>query len=101
MDDPRKVILRPVITEKSTMLTERVNKNGQPQNAYTFKVDRRASKPEIRQAVEAIFRVKVLSVKTLWQRGKLRRTRRGGVTRQTNWKKAVVTLHEGHKIELF
>lgn len=101
MDDPRKIILRPIITEKSTQLIERQNPSGEPQNAYSFKVHRRATKPEIRQAVEAIFGVKVRAVKTLWRRGKIRRTRRGGVTRQTDWKKAIVTLRAGHKIELY
>lgn len=101
MDDPRKIILRPIITEKSTRLIERVTAGGEPQNAYSFKVHRGATKPEIRQAVEAIFGVKVRAVKTLWRRGKIRRTRRGGVTHQTDWKKAVVTLRAGHKIELY
>jgi len=98
--DPRQVIVEPVITEKSTELIERVNKNGVPQNTYSFRVDRRATKTEIRQAVEAIFNVKVRSVNTLWRRGKVRRTRRGGVTRLPDWKKAMVTLREGHRIEL-
>ena len=100
MDDPRKVILLPVITEKSTELSEGENKKGEPRNAYTFKVARRASKPEIRQAVEAIFNVKVKSVNTLYRRSKLRRTRRGGQTRTSEWKKAIVTLRQGQKIEL-
>ncbi len=101
MDDPRKIIIKPIITEKSTDLIERANRNGVPQNAYSFQVHNRAAKPEIRQAIEALFNVKVRAVKTLWQRGKLRRTRRGGVTRQSNWKKAIVTLREGHRIELY
>lgn len=100
MDDPRKVILLPVITEKSTQLAEDENEKGEPRNAYTFKVARRATKPEIRQAVEAIFNVKVKSVNTLYRRSKLRRTRRGGRTRTSEWKKAIVTLRQGHKIEL-
>jgi large subunit ribosomal protein L23 len=101
MNDPRRVILRPLITEKSTHLIERTNKKGVPQNAYSFQVDKRARKPEIREAVEAIFNVKVKSVNTAWKRGKLRRTRRGGVTRTSDWKKATVTLREGHRIELY
>ena len=100
MDDPRKVILLPVITEKSTQLVEAEKQNGEPQNAYTFKVARGASKPEIRQAIEAIFNVKVKSVNTLYRRSKLRRTRRGGAARTSEWKKAIVTLREGHRIEL-
>jgi large subunit ribosomal protein L23 len=101
MDDPRKVILKPLVTEKSTELIERTNKKGEPQNAYSFHVARAARKPEIRQAVEAIFGVKVRAVKTLWQRGKSRRTRRGGTRRTPDWKKAIVTLAEGQRIELF
>jgi large subunit ribosomal protein L23 len=99
--DPRKIILRPLITEKSTERIERLTPKGVPQNAYTFQVDRRAKKPEIREAVEAIFNVRVVSVNTQWQRGKIRRTRRGGVTHLPDWKKAVVTLRQGHKIELY
>jgi large subunit ribosomal protein L23 len=97
MDDPRKVILLPVITEKSTQLIEAETSKGEPLNAYTFKVARGASKPEIRQAVEAIFNVKVKSVNTLYRRSKLRR---GGRARTSEWKKAIVTLREGHRIEL-
>ena len=100
MDDPRKIILLPVVTEKSTHLIERTNAQGVPQNAYTFKVASHATKIEIRQAVEAIFGVKVQNVRTLWRRSKLRRNRRGGHTRTPEWKKAVVTLHEGQRIEL-
>jgi len=100
MDDPRKVILYPLVTEKSTDLISRANKKGSVQNSYSFKVARTARKPEIRQAVEAIFNVRVKAVQTLWKRGKLRRTRRGGLTRLPDWKKAIVTLREGHKIEL-
>jgi len=100
MDDPRKVILKPIVTEKSTLLAERVNPKGVPQNAYAFQVNLRSTKIEIRQAIEAIFGVKVKSVKTLWRHGKLRRTRRGGITRLPDLKRAIVTLKEGHKIEL-
>ena len=100
MDDPRKVILLPVVTEKSTELMEEPAARGRPLNQYTFKVARRATKPEIRQAVEAIFNVKVQAVNTLIRRSKLRRTRQGGRTRTQEWKKAIVTLREGHRIEL-
>ena len=100
MDDPRKIIIKPIITEKSTHLIERLTKKGVPQNSYSFKVARGATKPEIREAVQAVFGVKVRDVQTLWRRGKLRRTRRGGLTRLPDWKKAIVTLREGHKIEL-
>ena len=99
--DDHEVIRKPLVTEKSTRLIERTNKKGVPQNTYSFKVDRRATKPQIRQAVEAVFNVKVKAVKTLWQRGKPRRTRRGRMAHSSTWKKAMVTLHEGHKIELY
>ncbi len=100
MDDPRKVLLKPVVTEKSTMLSERVNPKGIPQNSYAFQVNPRSTKIEIRQAVEAIFGVKVKHVHTLWRHGKLRRTRKGGTTRLSDHKRAIVTLKEGYKIEL-
>ena len=77
MDDPRKVILEPVVTEKSTHLIERTNRKGVPQNSYCFKVNPVARKPEIRDAVERLFDVKVTGVNIIWKRGKLRRTRKG------------------------
>jgi len=101
MDDPRKVILHPVITEKSTRLMEEPNPQGIVQNAYCFKVNPRSRKPEIREAIERIFNVKVKAVQIIWKRGKLRRTRRGGETRTPDWKKAIVTLREGYKIEFY
>lgn len=87
------IILRPVITEESMM--------GQALKKYTFKVDKKATKPEIKAAVEKLFGVKVQKVNTLNVRGKLRRQGRyEGYTR--SWKKAVVTLTEGSKtIEFF
>lgn len=99
MDDPRKVILRPVVTEKMTFLTERTNKEGVAQNAYAFQVNPRATKIEIRQAVEAIFNVKVKAVRTLWRTGKIRKTRKGGITHTSDVKRAIVTLKEGQKID--
>jgi len=101
MDDPRKIILKPVITEKSTDRIEQLNPHGEPKNAYTFHVARTATKPEIREAVEAIFGVHVRSINTIWQRGKARRTRRGRATHTADWKKAIVTLRQGDKIELY
>ncbi len=101
MDDPRKVIIEPVITEKSTETIEEENAQGIPRNAYTFKVVRQATKPEIREAVEAIFGVRVTSVNTMWQRGKPRRTRQGKTTRTPDWKKAIVKLQQGDRIELY
>ena len=79
-----------VRTEKGTML--------EPERKYLFKVNNKANKIQIRQAVEEIYKVKVESVNTSMVRGKLKRVRHEeGKT--TPWKKAIVTLKEGHKIE--
>ncbi|MDQ3914640.1 MAG: 50S ribosomal protein L23 [Actinomycetota bacterium] len=90
--DPRDVILAPIVSEKSYSLLD--------QNSYTFKVHPDANKTEIRQAVEAIWGVKVLSVNTLNRKGKLKRFRfvEG---RRPGSKRAVVKLAEGDKIEIF
>jgi large subunit ribosomal protein L23 len=85
------VILRPVITEKSTRLQE--------QNQVTFRVARDASKPEIKQAVETLFRVNVRAVNTINVRGKVKRFR-GRVGRRSDYKKAIVTLAEGQSIDM-
>lgn len=85
------VIVSPVITEKSTLLSE--------QNQVMFNVARRASKPEIKAAIEALFGVKVKAVNTMTRKGKVKRFR--GVTgRQSDVKKAVVTLVEGDSIDV-
>lgn len=86
-------IVRPLITEQtSTAFQER--------GEYTFEVHPRASKPQIRTAIEQLFGVKVTGVWTSNQRGKVRRV---GTTagRRPNWKKAIVTLREGDSIEVF
>ena len=93
MRNIHEVIVRPVITEKST---DQLDRN----HAYTFVVAREANKIEIAQAVEALFNVKVQSVRTMQYRGKERRVGRH-VGRRANWKKAVVTLREGDTIEIF
>ncbi|MCU1353286.1 MAG: rplW2 [Acidimicrobiales bacterium] len=94
MKDPRDVIIRPVVSEKSYGLLE--------QNVYTFVVHKDAAKPEIRAAVEAIFDVKVTSVNTLNRKGKSVRNRRTGkVGKRPDRKRALVTLAAGDKIELF
>ncbi|MEM1046187.1 MAG: 50S ribosomal protein L23 [Pseudomonadota bacterium] len=85
------VVLSPVITEKSTMASE--------DNKIVFKVARDASKPQIKAAVEALFQVKVKSVNTLVRKGKVKRFR-GHLGRQSDYKKAVVTLQEGHAIDV-
>ncbi len=95
MKDPHDVIIRPVVSEKSFVQTE-VN------NAYTFIVHPSASKPEIKDAVEAIFDgVKVAKVNTLVRKGKQVRNRRNNtVSNRATTKRAIVTLSEG-EIELF
>ena len=91
--DPRHydVIVGPVITEKATMLSE--------QNAVVFQVSRDASKPQIKAAVEAIFDTKVVSVNTLVTEGKVK-VFRGRLGQRSDVKKAVVTLEEGHSIDV-
>ncbi|MGD9915047.1 MAG: 50S ribosomal protein L23 [Rhizobiaceae bacterium] len=85
------VIVSPVITEKSTMASE--------QNQVIFRVADKATKPQIKAAVEALFGVKVTGVNTLVRKGKLKRFR-GNVGRQSDVKKAVVTLADGHSIDV-
>ena len=84
-------IIAPVITEKSTMASEH--------NQVVFKVANGATKPEIKAAVEALFNVKVAGVNTLVRKGKLKRFR-GIKGRQKDYKKAIVTLVEGHSIDV-
>lgn len=92
MKDPRDIILRPVISEKSYGLLD--------ENKYTFVVDPRANKTEIKIAIEKIFDVKVVSVNTQNRPGK--RKRRGYIVgKRPDVKRAIVTLAEGDEIELF
>jgi large subunit ribosomal protein L23 len=92
MYDPRDIILRPVISEKSYDMIEH--------NRYTFEVAKTASKPQIADAVREIFGVTVTSVNTMNVKGKPRRVRVAkGKTR--DWKKAIVSLKEGDSIEFF
>jgi len=92
MYDPRDIIIRPVISEKSYEMIE--------QNRYTFEVAKTASKPQIATAISEIFDVTVSKVNTINVTGKPRRVRAAkGKTR--DWKKAVVTLKEGDSIEFF
>ncbi|MFZ6003750.1 MAG: 50S ribosomal protein L23 [Actinomycetota bacterium] len=96
MKDPRDVILAPVVSEKSYALAENANA------AYTFRVHPDASKPEIHDAVEAIFNVKVLKVNTLNRPGKRKRNRKtGAFGKRPDTKRAIVTLAEGQTIDLF
>ena len=87
------VIIKPLVTEKSTHLQ-------QTRNAYAFKVHPNANKPEIKKAVEAIYNVKVVDVRTMNRKGKPRRSRYKMST-TSDWKKAVVVLDENSRIELF
>ena len=91
--DPRHydVILSPVITEKATLASER--------NQVMFKVAREATKPQIKEAVEKLFDVKVKSVNTHLRKGKVKAFK-GSVGEQSETKRAVVTLEEGHRIDV-
>jgi large subunit ribosomal protein L23 len=87
------VLKRPVITEKSNAIRE-------ASNQYVFEVERSSTKSLIRAAVESIFSVRVVDVRTSIVRGKIKRIRRG-IGKRPNWKKAVVTLRKGDHIDLF
>ncbi|MQA90671.1 MAG: 50S ribosomal protein L23 [Gemmatimonas sp.] len=87
------IVIRPLVTEKSTAALER-------DGAYSFVVARDANKVEIAQAIEQLFNVKVSDVRTMQYRGKQRRLGRY-VGRRSAWKKAVVKLREGDSIEIF
>ncbi len=85
---------------KTVRVTEKGTQQASKNNQYTLVADRRANKIEIRQAVEDLFKVKVLRVNTLNVRGKLRRQRTASEGWTPTWKKAIVTLKAGDKIEL-
>lgn len=85
---------------KTVRLTEKGTRQGEKYNQYTVKADRLATKPQIKRAVEELFKVKVLSVNTLNVRGKYRRQRTAQAGKAPDWKKAIVTLKEGDKISL-
>ena len=93
MKDPYAVIKTVRVTEKGTALSEK-------NNQYQLVVDRRANKVDIKHAVEKAFKVKVLRVNTMHVRGKPRRERTIQFGRTPAWKKALVTLKEGDKIEI-
>ena len=90
--DPREVIVRPIVTEKSTLAAE----NGK----YVFEVSDRANKTQIREAVESLFEVNVTQVNVSRVRGKWRRFGRSRGKRP-DWKKATVTVQSGQTIEIF
>jgi large subunit ribosomal protein L23 len=87
------VLLRPIVTEKSTGQVEESNK-------YTFEVALKANKRQVQEAVEKIFNVNVLDVRTMIVKGKQRRWGRNPY-KTPNWKKAIVTLNEGDSITFF
>lgn len=90
-NDPRRIILRPLITEKGTDITSDAN-------GYTFLVARDANKIEIRKAVESLFSVRVTAVRTMNRRGKTKR-RGSREVKRADWKRAIVTLAEGDSVE--
>lgn len=85
---------------KTVRLTEKGTRQGEKYNQYTVVADPRANKTQIRQAVQELFKVKVARVNTLNVHGKLRRQRTVQAGKDPDWKKAIVTLKEGHKIVL-
>jgi large subunit ribosomal protein L23 len=93
MRSPYQVVLKPLLTEKGTQLKEAGNQ-------YLFRVAKTANKIEIKQAIEQLFKVTVLDVRTLHVRGKVKRLGRFQ-GRRPDWKKAVATLKEGDSIELY
>jgi len=90
---PYNILKRPLITEKSTIQKEAANQ-------LSFEVDRRANKVEIRRAVEKVFGVKVVDVRTMQKQGKVKRFGRT-LGQRNNWKKAIVTLAPGERVEFF
>jgi large subunit ribosomal protein L23 len=93
MKGPYEVVQRPLLTEKGTRLKEEANQ-------YLFRVARTATKIEIKQAIEQLFKVKVAEVRTLRVQGKVKRMGRFS-GRRAAWKKAIVTLKTGQSIELY
>jgi large subunit ribosomal protein L23 len=93
MNDPRKLIQNVRLSEKASLL-------GEKHNQYVFRVDPRANKIQIKQAIEEIFGKKVVRVNTAQYAGKKKRERRADFGRRPHWKKAIITLAEGEKIDL-
>lgn len=89
--DPREIIIKPIVSEKSYSLID--------EGKYTFEVDPRSNKTEIKQAIEHIFKVEVASVNTLNRQGKTRRTK-FGLGKRKDVKRAIVTLKSG-TIDIF
>ena len=93
MKEPTQIVANIRLTEKASLLGER-------NNQYVFRVATDANKIEIKQAIEKLFGKKVVRVNTAQYAGKKKRERRADFGRKSHWKKAVVTLAEGEKIEL-
>jgi large subunit ribosomal protein L23 len=93
MNELYDIIKTASLTEKSSVLSEKLNK-------YVFRVSPRANKIQIKNAVERMFQKKVLDVNTCNYAGKKKRERRADYGRKPHWKKAIVTLKEGEKIDL-
>ncbi|MBW2019425.1 MAG: 50S ribosomal protein L23 [Deltaproteobacteria bacterium] len=91
--NPYDIIKKPVVTEKGTIQKE-------ANNQFTFEVDRKANRVEIRHAVEKVFNVRVVKVRTMQMRGKVKRLGRT-LGKRHDWKKAIVTLAKGEHIEFF
>lgn len=92
MDD-HNIVIKPLVTEQGMHFASKLN-------AYTFEVNKKANKVQIRKAIENLYGVKVVEVRTANRQGKLRR--RGRSTGRTRtWKKAIVVLHEDFHIDLF
>jgi large subunit ribosomal protein L23 len=85
---------------KGPLVTEKLDKAREKLRQYSFVVDRAATKPQVAKAVEALFKVRVEGVQTLILRGKVKRVGRS-IGKRPNFKKAIVTLKEGDKIDLF
>ena len=93
MNEPHDLIETILLTEKATRLTE-------SQSTYVFRVRPHANKIQIKQAIEKLFQKKVVDVNTCNYAGKKKRERRADFGRKSHWKKAIVTLKEGEKIDL-
>jgi large subunit ribosomal protein L23 len=93
MNEPFDIIETASLTEKATLLSE-------TQNKYVFRVRPRANKVQIKKAIETLFQKKVVDVNTCNYAGKKKRERRADFGRKSHWKKAIVTLKEGEKIDL-
>ena len=93
MKEAHDIIRGVLVTEKASLLSEKLNK-------YVFRVATNANKIEIRRAIETLFKKRVSAVNTAQYAGKKKRERRADFGRQAHWKKAIVTLAPGEKIDL-